>query len=276
MTMLRSIQRAVPLATLVLASAAPMVSAQWNQPAIQERELFVWTGAVDREKQIVMRGDRVYTQDIGQTEPRLDRARTMSSIPRAQGQVVVRKLDGRGDARVIQQPNAGNGYQTIIRVSDAKSGSSNYRLAAYWQGYDTPGRYDDHGRGMDNGRGHDDHDNRGRDDNDWNRGRGPNAGYGRQDVVHWSGNVDDELEITIRSGRIQYRTLRGAQPTSVRAAMGNWQAGRNDQVVVSQRQGRGSVIVLQQPNARNGFTTVLRVKDPQGGYGYYDFDIVAR
>ena len=94
-------------------------------------------------------------------------------------------------------------------------------------------------------------------------------------MAHWSGNVDDELEIRLQNGRTEYRTLHGAQPTSVRATNGNSAMPRsNAQVSVVQNQGRGSVSVVQQPSSWNGNTTVLRVKDPQGGYGYYDFDLM--
>ena len=44
-------------------------------------------------------------------------------------------LNGRGDVDVIQQPSAQNNYTTIVRIQDPRSGSDNYRLAAYWQAY---------------------------------------------------------------------------------------------------------------------------------------------
>src|SRR5439155_1197050 len=33
--------------------------------------------------------------------------------------------------------------------------------------------------------------------------------------------------------------------------------------------GRGQVDVVQQPTARNGYTAIVRVRDPQGGAGNY-------
>ena len=71
MTMIRWIRQSVPLATVVLVSAAPMALAQWGrQDQSQGRELFEWNGSVDREKQIIMRGNQVWTNDVGRTEPR--------------------------------------------------------------------------------------------------------------------------------------------------------------------------------------------------------------
>jgi hypothetical protein len=273
MTMVRWIWRSVPVATVVLAAAAPMASAQWGRirnDGAAGRELFEWSGSVDREKQIVMRGDRVWTNNVGRTEPRADRARAFTSMPRENGRVVVRVVNGRGDVDVIQQPSARNNYQTIVRVVDSRSGSDRYQLAAYWQSY---------GNGNNNGgiwgRDRDDYPRRDRNDNGtWDRGGMNNGRYGNNTALHWSGNVDDELEIHVRDGRIEYRTLHGAQPTSIRVTNGNLSSRTNATLGVVENQGRGSVTVTQQPSSRNGYTTVLRVKDPQGGYGYYDFDLV--
>jgi hypothetical protein len=48
----------------------------------------------------------------------------------------------------------------------------------------------------------------------------------------------------------------------------------NATLTVAQNQGRGSVSVIQQPAQWNGYTTVIRIKDPQGGYGFYDFNLI--
>ena len=68
--------------------------------------------------------------------------------------------------------------------------------------------------------------------------------------MRWSGNVDDELEIRIQNGRIDYRTLRGSQPTGIRADLGTTSPRYgNGTVYVTQNSGRGSVTVIQQPAA---------------------------
>jgi len=39
------------------------------------------------------------------------------------------------------------------------------------------------------------------------------------------------------------------------------------------REGRGDVSITQQPNSSNGYTAIIRVRDPQTGFGHYDFDV---
>jgi hypothetical protein len=276
MSMQRWIQRSVPLAAVALAGAAPMLFAQGQ-------ELFEWSGRVDREVQITMRGNRLRTNDIGQTEPGRSRSRAFSVLPRDDGQVTVQVLNGRGTVDVIQQPSAQNGFATTVRIQDPRGGADNYRLVAYWQTYSN-GEYIGRGRGRGRGRDNRGYDDRGRDNGGYdNRGRdsggygnpGQNGQYGNQTALHWSGNVDGELEIRLRNGQVDYRTLSGAKPTSIRADNGALNMPRTNATLnVVQNQGRGSVSVIQQPSVNNGYTTVIRVRDPQGGYGFYDFNLI--
>jgi hypothetical protein len=258
----RWIQRAIPFAAVALVSAAPSAFAQRGQ------EIFEWNGRVDREIQVTMRGNRLQTRDVGNTETGRQNSRVMMQIPRQDGQVVVQLLRGRGSVSVIEQPSAQNGYTTTVDIQDPSSGADDYRIAAYWQTYSNG----DVNRGNANR----DINRRDRDDNRGgviSRDRG--AVNGRSSVLHWSGNVDGELELRIQNGRVNYRTVSGNAPTSIRADAGNAGGQRfNGQVFVTQNQGRGSVNIIQQPTANNGYTTVLRVRDPQGGYGFYDFDLM--
>ena len=259
------IQRSIPLAAAVLVGMAPAVMAQGQQ-------IFEWNGRVDREVQIVMRGDQVWTRNVGATEPGYSRSRTISALPRLDGQVRVQVMNGRGDVAVIQQPSAQNSFTTIVRIQDPRSGSDNYRLVGYWEGYSNgeyvgwPGR----GRGRDRDRDYPDN-NGGYGD----RGNGGYGRYGNRTMLHWSGNVDDEVEVRIQNGRVISRTLRGKDLTNVRYDVGNADMPRgNANVAVVQNAGRGVVTVVQQPSSWNNYTTVVRIRDPQGGYGWYDFNLM--
>lgn len=268
----RWIQRAIPLAAVTLVGAAPMVRAQ-----AQGQEVFEWSGFVDREVQLTMRGNQLYTQRIGNSEPGRARSHVFSQLPRRDGRLVVQVLNGRGNVDVIQQPSPANGYSAIVRVQDPRSGSDNYRIAGYWESYSNGDVINGRGRGIGRGRdnGNDDR-NGGYDNRDIPRN--PNGQYGQsgdRTMLHWSGNVDDQLEIRIQGNRVDYRTLSGQQPTAVRSDRANLSMPRTSaQVSVVQNQGRGQVWVIQQPSSYNGYTTVIRIRDPQGGYGFYDFNLM--
>ena len=292
----RGIQRTVLLAAAAIVGAAPMAFAQWGigNGSRSGQELFEWTGRVDREVQIVMRGNQVSTRNIGNNETGRARSRVMMGLPNRDGQVVAQLENGRGNVDVIEQPSSQNGFTTVLRVTDPQGGADNYRVVAYWQNYangDVYGRSRDRDDDADRngypnrnrGNGRYDRGDRGRGNGGYDRGNGGydrgNGGYNNNgyQVMHWSGNVDGELEIRLQNGRVDYRTLSGQQPTNMRLDRGNMSMPQNgSQVAIAQASGRGSITVVQQPSSWNGYTTVIRVRDPQGGYGFYDFDLVWR
>ena len=275
----RLITRSIPFTAALLVAATAALPAQWSgyrssddrHSNAQGRRLFDWSGRVDREIQIAMRGDNVWTRDVRGNETDRSRTRTASELPRRDGQVSVRIADGRGDVDVIQQPTSRNQYTTIVRIRDRSSGADRYRLSAYWEptnqgGWGSGGQ----GGGIPS---------RDRDDTGgWGNGRGNDGGYGTgsRTALHWSGSVDGELEIRLQGGRIEYRTLSGNGTRNVRADVGQGIPRRATELVVSRSVGRGNVYVVQQPTERNGYSAVVRVRDPQGGFGNYDFELAWR
>jgi hypothetical protein len=97
------------------------------------REVYEWNGVVDREIQIQLRGNRAYVQAIGAGEDRNSRGRVINGMPQQTGNLVVQRLEGRGDVDVIEQPSARNGYTATLRIRDPRSGAARYRIVAYWE-----------------------------------------------------------------------------------------------------------------------------------------------
>ncbi len=224
-----------PLALVAVATLASSLSAQ-GVP------LFTWSGNVDREVQLVVRGRTVSARDVGPTEPGAQRTRVQNPLPRQDGDITVDMQTGRGNVDVIQQPNASNNYTAIIRVRDPQSGQSRYRFTAYWEGTSAGevvspgGRYERRGR--------------------------------------WTGHVDDDIQILLRGSNVQYRTLGGKRTDDAAVSFTGGALPMADaQVSVNVNSGRGSVNVVQQPSAANGYTAIIDVRDPQRGFGYYDLDI---
>ena len=242
-----------------------------------DRALFTWTGRVDREVLIVVRGRDVSTRGFDAALP--NRTRVSSALPRTNVNVVVEINDGRGDVDVIEQPSARNGYQAVLRVRDPRAGADTYRLTAYVD--DRYGRDDDRDddRGYDRNDRNDRYDRNNRDDrNDRNNrdgsydnrgGRNQNNGNG---ALNWSGRVDDVVEIQISGRRVDAITRSGVRVSEVNSSIrGGGLPNRNVNLQIDQRAGRGSVAVVQQPSAWNGYTAVIRINDSRSGAAYYDF-----
>jgi hypothetical protein len=277
MIMNRSITRVFGLSLPILFGAATRLPAQG-------RPLFTWSGQVDREVQITMRGRDVWTSGADRDDQRFNRVRVASALPQTDGYVRVQSVDGRGEVAVVQQPTARNGFTTVVRVRDRGAGADTYRITAYWDSRYGNGSYDRRGDDDDDDDWHRNNgvpprvESRNRGNGGWNNGGYGNGswGYGSGTALHWSGNVDNEIEIRLQGRRFDERTLTGGQPYNQRSSVVDGLPSRDVQLVISQRQGRGTVYVAQQPTAYNGYTAIIRVRDPQGGYGYYDFDVQYR
>jgi hypothetical protein len=97
------------------------------------REVYEWNGVVDKEIQIQLRGNRAYVRPMGAGEDRNSRGRVLGGLPQQTGNLVVQRLEGRGDVDVIEQPSARNGYTATLRIRDQRSGPARYRIVAYWE-----------------------------------------------------------------------------------------------------------------------------------------------
>src|SRR5207302_139 len=173
------------------------------------RPLLEWSGRVDREVRITVHDRDVWVRGADDRDSER-RPRLETALPLADGAVSVRVEEGRGDVDVIQQPSSRNDYTAIIRVRDRSGGADRYRVRAYWvplrDGWYDRGR-DDRDRDRDRNRDRD----RDRDRGQWGGGRGDRT------ALHWSGEVDGEVEIWLRGDRVSYRRLSGHELRGVRS-----------------------------------------------------------
>ena len=91
-------------------------------------------------------------------------------------------------------------------------------------------------------------------------------------TLNWSGDVDDTATVAI-SGRNVHTTANAGgirnEHTNFRGAL-----PRDDvQVRLDRNDGRGNVRIIQQPSARNNYTTLIRVVDKEKGRSRYSFTL---
>lgn len=238
------ISRAVLPAAFGLMLAVPAQS--------QEVQLFTWMGRVDRDVRLTVQPGNV-TNSAESSINNHARYRMGSALPRQDGEIRVAINRGRGSASVLQQPNASNGYTAVVDIQDPQGGADEYSVTAYWQ--PVSGRlYGD--RRLDRER------------------RESGGDYiGNAPAIHWSGDVDTGVELVWRNGNLTQRMMRGGGVRNVSSSVSGAGMGNPNGVVnVNIRDGRGNVSVVQQPTAQNGYTTIIRITDPQGGYGHYTLD----
>ena len=254
-----------------------------NPERRDERTLFTWSGTVDREVLIVIRGRQVETRAAGLDASFAPRLEVRDELPRSMGAIEAALGEGRGEAEIVQQPSARNDYTAMVRVRDTRGGADRYRLVVAWRSTEFADR---NGPPFGGGWGRDDRDDdryrdRDRDrrddrwDDRWNDRRENRGRFGRDEGrFAWSGDVDDVVEIRIQGRRVEYRTRSGAPLRHERSNLrGAGLPRREVNLELNVLRGRGSVVVVQEPNRRNDFTAIIRVVDKRGGYGDYDFDV---
>ena len=218
----------------------------------QQRVLLDWSGRVDSVARITIQGGGAHVSLVGSEDNGAGELRVRNELPHRDGTITVQVAEGRGDVDVVQQPQADNDYTAIVRIRDHSGGADRYHLTALW----TPGSTTTEVAGE-----------------VLPRRRDLNV----RDVglLHWSGDVDKTVVVRWRGERAMLQTVDGATARNVRADVaGVGLPARDVNVRIVQREGRGNIVIEQQPSSGNDYTAVIRINDPQDGYGHYDFDVV--
>ncbi|MEO6866135.1 MAG: hypothetical protein ABI229_11825 [Gemmatimonadaceae bacterium] len=94
---------------------------------------------------------------------------------------------------------------------------------------------------------------------------------GQRELFDWRGRVDQEIRVEMQGGRTSVVAMGPREmPGYDNARAISGVPSTNGYVSVQMRQGRGAADVVQQPSARNGYTTIVRIRDRQSGARWYD------
>jgi hypothetical protein len=220
----------------------------------QQRVLLDWSGRVDSLARITIQGGGAHVTLLGNTDYGAGDLHVRSELPHRDGTVTVQVASGRGDVDIVQQPRADNDYTAILRIRDRSGGADRYQVTALW----APGASTTSEVAGEVDR------RRDRDDNVRDVG-----------VLHWTGDIDKTAVVRWRGGRAMLQDVAGARARNVRADVaGVGLPDRDVTLRIVKREGRGNIVIEQQPSSANNYTGVIRIDDPDEGYGHYDFDVV--
>lgn len=92
-----------------------------------------WRGMVDNKVHLLVRGNRIETRTVeGQSYPAGTYTFT-AVLPERSVAVGLDLQEGRGRARVFQQPAPENDFTAIIEIEDPGGGAREYRLEIFWK-----------------------------------------------------------------------------------------------------------------------------------------------
>ena len=95
---------------------------------------FEFRGRIDGEVVFHIRGDVVSAEAVQGLPVRVERFQFSQPIPGQQmPSFQLRQRDGRGRVELLEQPNPGNGFTAVIRVSDDRRGDDRYHFELNWR-----------------------------------------------------------------------------------------------------------------------------------------------
>jgi hypothetical protein len=207
---------------------------------------FRWEGVVDGTSTVRIRGRRVDVETYSGLPVQRQRYEFSDALPRTNMNMQLVVFDGRDRVRLIQTPRSNNDYTAVVRIDDRSGGRDFYSFELRWNDRD----YRDDGGG-------------------WT-GTSPR----NSDFVTWSGRVDGESIIRFRSDEAFDQTINGQGVYGERYRFSSPLPSRSVDVNLSNTNGRGEILIVEQPNRRNNFTTAVMVRDRQSGAGNYSFTLV--
>ena len=114
------------------------VGAFTSPASAQGRNNVRWSGDVDDTTIISVRGSDVRTDTVfGKSAANIN-AQVFGFLPRGPIQVYLRERHGRGQVRVIQQPNPDNDFTAKVRIHDPRPGAAHYEFDLAWAPLDGP------------------------------------------------------------------------------------------------------------------------------------------
>ncbi|MBS1788284.1 MAG: hypothetical protein JST85_11205 [Acidobacteria bacterium] len=225
--------------------------AQWfpNQNANQYPNSgvsrFRWEGVVDGTSTITIKSRRVNVETHSGLPVQRQKYEFTDALPRVAMNIQLVVLDGRDRVRLIESPRPNNDFAAVIRIDDRSGGRDFYSFELRWNDRD----YRDNGGG-------------------WSGNSPRNSDY-----VTWSGRVDGESIIRFRSDKAFDQTINGQGIYGERYQFSAPLPSRPVDVNLRNTQGRGEILIVEQPSRANNFTVVVKVRDRQNGAGNYSFTL---
>lgn len=91
--------------------------------------------------------------------------------------------------------------------------------------------------------------------------------------MDWRGTVDDVVQIRIRNRNARSRAISGRAYNDDNFTFNGRAPRGNADIRINKRNGRGQVLIVQQPNRRNNFTTIVQIIDKKSGADRYRFTL---
>lgn len=111
----------------------------WPRDGGKEPELhpfakrLLWSGAVEGRVRVTVQGGAVLSEAVAGQPLTGERADVLEPLPaRADLNPVIKKLRGRGEVQIVEQPSDKNNYRLVFEIRNPGGGADNYEIEVDW------------------------------------------------------------------------------------------------------------------------------------------------
>jgi hypothetical protein len=207
---------------------------------------FRWSGIVDGTTFIYIRGRHVQVESRSGLPVQRQRYEFTDPLPRTSVELGLVVLEGRGRVRLTEYPRSNNDFTATVRIDDNSGGRDVYSFELRWY------------------------------DRNWRDDRGGWSGQNPRNVdgVVWRGRVDGESIIRFRSDQSWDETINGYGVSNARYQFNAPLPSHPVVVNLTNTEGRGEIVIIEQPSRNNNYTASVRIRDRRGGSDNYAFTLV--
>jgi hypothetical protein len=200
-----------------------------------------WTGRVDEEA-VVSCQAKSCVSSAGRGAPvAAEHFKFSRPLPNRAVVVTLEEPEGRGDIRLVEQPNERNHYTARVSIRDPQGGAAEYSFTLVW--------------------------NRA-------NGKQPELVIPLERGLIWSGTVEGRVRIIVRGGASVSQLMEGRPVGSERSEFLRPLPARSDLHPVAKKlRGRGRVEIVEFPSEKNNYQLVFEINDSEPGGDEYEIEL---
>jgi hypothetical protein len=217
-----------------------------------------WSGKVDDNVDIVIRGNSVSYQNITDAGLQNTAFRFNGGIFPEFSNLRLENVSGRGTVTIFRRSRP-NG-EAIVRIQDPQLGAGFYRFTLAWDDNGTMATSGGPFQGNANGT----------YEGNTNGVNGNGNGPGKNSL-HWHGTVAGAEAVHVQGSTVTWNRVNGTGAWAMSFDLNGRMPPRAVTISVIKNRGRGNVYVLRQPTPENGYKFTIRIEDDMPGSDTYDF-----
>lgn len=212
----------------------------YDSPPSRKRDRVKWSGRVEDEVVVSCAGSKCTSEAIHGVPVMREHTKFDRPLPDGDVRVRLEDVEGRGEVRLIEQPSESNGYSTRLRIRDPQPGAADYSFSLTWT---SPAM------------------------------AGPEP-LAAQRGFTWTGRVGGDVRVTVKGGAAFSEVVRGVSVSNETTSFDRPLPARSDlKPVIRKIQGRGNVVIVEDPTDRNGYQLVFEIQDPGNGSDTYTIEV---